>query len=270
MVEKVWIRPKLECPRELEFRTGAWLLVRLQHDGVSVTKGKNLHWRTWREVELVLHKRNDGRRDFEKLELKLPELEILLDFRHDHGFNYRSWSRVGGKKCPSAEMIAAFLERHVPIERQVVVVAEEASSSPATRERQLKKARKNAKELLQIWWFNGACCLVLLGVALWQVGTESRQALFRAFHPLFLCCVDQWLDLGLGPRKQEDSGETRIRLSSCKTRKTHKAGPLKPSSGQAQAQSQSSHALNQFFKRATFNLLALRAWIGRHRRLSRW
>ena len=132
IVEGLRMRPPLELPGEMALRYSFRKDAVLAPGGLLLRdRGEETRYR-WQEVQSIRICRLDRRRrDFESLEIVLPDRTVLFSMRLHQGQPIRSWSATGGGKTPTAEVLAAFLGRFVPRDRLQI---DSLSEAPLTHE----------------------------------------------------------------------------------------------------------------------------------------
>ncbi len=157
IVEGLRMRPPLELPGEMAVRFGFRKEVMLTPGGLLLRdRGEETRYR-WQQVQSIRISRLDhSRRDFESIEIVLPDRTLTFSVRlNDHGHSIRSWSATGGGKTPSAEILAAFLQRFSPHDR---VQIDSLSEAPFTldqwraRRAVMDKKSNELKILRRILW----------------------------------------------------------------------------------------------------------------------
>jgi hypothetical protein len=171
---KLPVAPPL--PDDLTVRYAFRRSARLDAKGIHLQGPNEGRTYLWNEVRRVHITRMDPvRRDFWRLELVLPDREILLTVTKQNGCVCNSWSGA------TAETINDALVRFVSPERIDVDILGEQPARRIDIEKQLAKIRKNDRELRQcLWvlWPLAVGCFIWMGVERSAVGAVIMAGLF--------------------------------------------------------------------------------------------
>jgi hypothetical protein len=165
IIDRLWVRPALELPAELSLRYGFRKMALIARDGLLLReRGEELRF-GWNEVKaLRIRRRDHRRRDFKSLDLVLPDRIVTFSVRRDNGQLIRTWSGTDGCATPTAECLAAVLERMIPANRVLVT---SLSDAPLTlgewqdRRSILAKMGRDLKFFRRVIWGAAAIMLVL-------------------------------------------------------------------------------------------------------------
>ena len=166
-------RPTLELPNELAVRLGFRKEVLIAPGGLLVNEaGEETRFR-WAEVHALRISRFDRRRrDFKSLDVLLPDRTLTFSVRLHDGQAIRSWSAARGGETPSAEILAALLERFISRER---VQVDSLNEAPLTLEQwharraEMDKRTREHRNHRRILWV-AAFLLVMISLSGYRRG----------------------------------------------------------------------------------------------------
>ena len=191
IIDRLHVRRAPELPGELalryDFRKEAVISrggVLLRDRGVETRFG-------WKEVQTVrIRRRDERRRDFETLEIVLPDRTVTFSARREKGNLIRSWSATPGSKSPTAAVLAAVIERSIPRER---IQIDSWTEAPRTIDQwQARRAilARQARELTRVWWVACAASAALLLFVLTQFrGARSVLMLMLGMSALCISVI---------------------------------------------------------------------------------
>jgi hypothetical protein len=172
-VEAVRVQPALELPDDIALRYGFRKEILIAPGGLLLRNGGDETRYRWNEVQAIRIRRADHRRrDFESLEIELPDRVVTFSVRLNQGQTIRSWSATRGGKTCSAEVIAAILERFVRRDR---VQIDSLDKAPLTmdqwhaRRGHLEKQKRDMRGMRRILWI-GAVLMLLVSLSQYRRG----------------------------------------------------------------------------------------------------
>ena len=118
IIDRFHVRPALDLPEELALRCAFRKEAVITRGGLLLRdRGVETRYR-WKETQaLRIRRRDHRRRNFETLNIVLPDRTVTFSTRRDKGNLIRSWSATSGSATPTAEVLAAVIERSIPRER---------------------------------------------------------------------------------------------------------------------------------------------------------
>ncbi len=148
MIDRVRTRSDLTLPQDLRLRCGLRQHVFIEPGSFLVRyRGEETRY-AWNDVKILRIRRRDRRRrDFNTLDLVLPDRIIRFTVRHQQGQTIRSWSGFDGAATPSAEVLAAMLERCIASDRVQVTALDQAPLTIAEWEDQRLTLARQGYEL---------------------------------------------------------------------------------------------------------------------------
>jgi hypothetical protein len=163
------LRPSLDLPSELALRYGFRKETLLTIGGLILRDhGDETHY-AWKDICNMRIRRYDrGRRDFESLEVVLPDRVVSFSVRRHDGQLIRSWSGAGGHATPTAEILLGVLERWVPKDRILVTSLSDPPLTESEWQDRQSVLAKRARELRILRWIVGAGTVGLLLLSLWK------------------------------------------------------------------------------------------------------
>jgi hypothetical protein len=172
-IEAVRVRPVLELPDDIALRYGFRKEILIAPGGLLLRDGGDETRYRWEDVRAIRIRRADHRRrDFESLEIELPDRVVTFSVRLNQGQTIRSWSATRGGKTCSAEVIAAILERFVRRDR---VQIDSLDKAPLTmdqwhaRRGHLEKQKRDMRGMRRILWI-GAVLMLLVSLSQYRRG----------------------------------------------------------------------------------------------------
>ena len=156
LVHTVWVPPpEPELPETVTVRYGLSSAATLAPGGITLRRWRRRREYRWDEVErLTITVLEHGRPDFQRLQMKLPELSIAW-YVHDGN---RSW------RGAEPEVIAAYVRRHVPEERTLTAAQRGAPRSAEEAEFRLQTWRTKRRELRRFYYAIGAIPAIAAGL----------------------------------------------------------------------------------------------------------
>jgi hypothetical protein len=165
IIDQLRVRPALDLPDELALRYG------FRKEALIAPAGLLLRNRTeetrygWNDVRALRIRRHDHlRRDFKSLEIVLPDRVVAFSVHLHNGQLIRSWSATGGCATPTAEVLAAVLERSIAVERVQIVSLSEAPRTVdewQDRRSMLAKQSRELTNMRRIFWIGGVLMLLI-------------------------------------------------------------------------------------------------------------
>jgi hypothetical protein len=180
IVDGLRTRPPLELPGEMALRYGFRKEALLPPGGLLLRDSDQETRYHWQDVRSFCIRRSARfRRDFESIEIVLPDRSIEFSMRSNQGQCIRSWSATRGGKTPSAEILAAFLERFIPRDRVQIDSLNEAPSTLEmwqARRAKMEKRTREHKSFRRILWV-GSALLVLNSLSVYRRGSFAVLAM---------------------------------------------------------------------------------------------
>lgn len=153
-------------PSELQLRRG-FKSTKLDASGVCLTSGKRIANYSWSKIQRVHIIRTDPvRRDFQSLEIVLPDREVVFRVLRDSKPNWYG---------ATAEEINQFLFHYVPAERIDVDIVGQRPAKRIDVEKRLDKLTKSHRDCRQGLFI---LALVLLATFVWMAITMHMAAMF--------------------------------------------------------------------------------------------
>ncbi len=153
VIDRLRVRTGVPLVSDVAFRYGFRKEAIVSPGGILVReRGEETRY-DWKQVTtLRIVRQERRRRDFQSLEIVLPDRVVKLSLNRNQGQVIRSWSASRDVPVPDAESLAAFLERFIPHERIRIVSLGDAPltvlewhdrrSMLAERSRDLKNMRR--------------------------------------------------------------------------------------------------------------------------------
>ena len=164
-IEALRVRPAPLLPHELALRYGFRKEILIAPGGLLFRGGGDETRYRWAEVQAIRIRRADHRRrDFKSLEIELPDRLVTFSVRLHQGQTIRSWQATRGGRTPSAEVLAAVLERFVARDR---VQVDSLDKAPLTmdqwnaRRAVLAKQKRELRMMRRMLWGGGALMLLV-------------------------------------------------------------------------------------------------------------
>ena len=166
IVEALRVRPAPLLPDELALRYGFRKEILIAPGGLLLRDGGDETRYRWAEVQAIRIRRADHRRrDFKTLEIELPDRVVTLSARLHQGQTVRSWQATrGGRTTPSAEVVAAVLERFVAPDRVQIDALDKAPLTMdqwTARRAVLVKQKREMRVMRRILWGGGVLMLLV-------------------------------------------------------------------------------------------------------------
>ena len=156
LVHAVWVPPpEPELPETVTVRYGLNSTATLAPGGIALHRWRRRREYRWDEVErLTITVPEHGRPDFQRLEIKLPDRSIAW-YVHDGN---RSW------RGADAEVIAAYLRRHVPEDRTLTAAQRGTPRSAEEAEFRLQYWRTKRRDLRRFHYAIAAILAIAAGL----------------------------------------------------------------------------------------------------------
>ena len=186
IIDRLRLRRPLELPLELAFRYGFRKDALIAPGGLLLRdRGQEVRY-DWKKVETLRICRSDRhRRDFQSLEIVLPDRVVKLSLNHHQSQVIRSWSSAGGLPTPSAEVLAATLERLIPRERVRIFSLGDAPLTLEEWHDRRSTLAKKSREFTNLWRIFWVFAAFLFLVVL----SDYHRGMFAVIGMAVLCAV---------------------------------------------------------------------------------
>jgi hypothetical protein len=176
IIDGLWTRPTIELPAELALRFGFRKEALIAQEGLLLRDGGEELRYTWKEAQALRIRRHDRRRrDFESLEILLPDRVVRFSLRRDNGQLIRSWSTTGEEPTPTAATLAGVLTRLVPPECVHITSLNDAPLTALEWQDRCSILAKKRRELTVLRWiiWMGSAAMLLLSLSNYPRGIAS-------------------------------------------------------------------------------------------------
>jgi hypothetical protein len=177
--------PFPELPESITVKYGLWRSTTFDANGIQHTIRSQPREYLWSDVHRVRITRLEPlRRDFEVLQVFLPDEELKLQIVQHQGGRSPTW------RGPEAEVITEFLRQHLPENRVDVDLVGERPTRREDVEALLADERKQSK---QLYWCLRICAALLVPAFAWMAIDEGllRAAIVAAWYSI-ICVPVSW------------------------------------------------------------------------------
>ncbi len=185
VIDRLRVRPALPLPSDVAFRYDFRKEAVVSPGGILVRERGEETRDDWKQVNtLRIVRQERRRRDFQSLEIVLPDRVVKLSLNRNRG-EIRSSSASRDVPVPDAESLAAFLERFVPHERIRIVSLRDAPLTVLEWHDRRSILAERSRDLKNLRRILCVAAIVLLLVPL----VDYSRGIFHVVAMMILCAV---------------------------------------------------------------------------------